>query len=418
MSELKKKLFSLPKHGAWFQFFLAIVLTSVLPVLTLIYVMMREDRQVVFSGFTLYLLIFSVLGLMILGYAILFKYPGNIVRLHRNLLAIVRGEMPESVNLIGVEDDIGAIEKAVNVIIEQLKERIEMAETQKKSLERELYQANRLKSMGVIAAGIVHEINTPVQFVSDNTRYVQKAYGDIFGFVDLAQNMIKECRRDCSKAEALVEMLPVDGGPANMGDLRDEITMALSESMEGLDRIVSIVRAMRDFAHMGKQEKLMADINKIIKSAVTISRSEWKYVAEIEYKLDATIPAVECYPGDVTQVLLNLIINATHAIGEVCKAGPSGTVGKITIASRMKNNQVVITVSDTGGGIPEVVRPRIFEPFFTTKEYGDGTGQGLAISRSIIVNKHGGSLTFETEAGKGTTFIVCLPLKNKEKNIE
>jgi signal transduction histidine kinase len=167
---------------------------------------------------------------------------------------------------------------------------------------------------------------------------------------------------------------------------------------------------MKDFSHPGAGEKTPVDINKAIESTITVTHNEWKYVAELEAHLDKDLPLVPCLPGDFNQVILNIIINAAHAIGNVIDEN-ADRKGTISVSTGRNNGWAEVRIQDTGSGIPEAYQPRIFDPFFTTKEVGRGTGQGLAISRSVIVDKHGGSLNFETTEGKGTTFIIRLPLE-------
>ena len=167
---------------------------------------------------------------------------------------------------------------------------------------------------------------------------------------------------------------------------------------------------MKEFSHPGKNEKTSIDLNKAIESTTTVARNEWKYVADMVTRFDPELPFVPCLPGEFNQVILNMIINATHAIAERGN-GPAGK-GTITISTHAQGQFAEIRISDTGAGIPENIRTKIFDPFFTTKEVGKGTGQGLAISRSVIVDKHGGSIHFETEVGQGTTFIIKLPLSD------
>ncbi|MBM3836151.1 MAG: GHKL domain-containing protein [Verrucomicrobia bacterium] len=168
---------------------------------------------------------------------------------------------------------------------------------------------------------------------------------------------------------------------------------------------------MKDFWHPGTTEKSVVDLNKIIESTITVARNEWNYVAELAADFDPDLPMVPCLPGEMSQVFLNLIVNAAHAIGAAVKDGASSK-GTITVATRRSGDNVEIRISDTGTGIPERIRSRIFEPFFTTKEIGKGTGQGLAIVHAVVVEKHGGSVRFETEIGRGTTFIISLPLSS------
>ncbi|MBI3300896.1 MAG: HAMP domain-containing histidine kinase [Deltaproteobacteria bacterium] len=173
--------------------------------------------------------------------------------------------------------------------------------------------------------------------------------------------------------------------------------------------MTKIVRAMKEFSHPGSEEKVETDLNRAIETTITVARNEWKYVAELATDLDSSLPPVPCLPGEFNQVILNLIINAAHAIAVVVSEG-STSKGTITVSTRHDGDWAEIRVSDTGTGIPEAIRAKIFAPFFTTKEVGKGTGQGLAIAHSVIVDKHKGTIGFETEVGRGTTFIIRLPL--------
>lgn len=171
--------------------------------------------------------------------------------------------------------------------------------------------------------------------------------------------------------------------------------------------MAKIVRAMKEFSHPDSAEKTATDLNRAIESTITVALNEWKYVSDVATEFDDQLPAVVCYPGDINQVVLNLIVNAAHAIKEKVKDGDKG---RITVRTRMLGDDAEISVSDTGGGIPEAIRGRVFDPFFTTKEVGKGTGQGLALAYTVVVKKHGGKIWFETEVGKGTTFFISLPV--------
>lgn len=179
-----------------------------------------------------------------------------------------------------------------------------------------------------------------------------------------------------------------------------------------MEQVTRIVRAMKEFSHPGKGGKALTNINKAIENTITVSRNEWKYVSDVVTEFDPELPLVPCLPGEFNQVILNLIINAAHAVAE--KVGTSAEKGSITVSTLKQDTWAEIRISDTGPGIPEEIQSRVFDPFFTTKEVGKGTGQGLAIARSIIVDKHGGSLAFDTEPGAGTTFIIRMPLGDKE----
>jgi signal transduction histidine kinase len=195
---------------------------------------------------------------------------------------------------------------------------------------------------------------------------------------------------------------------ADLEYLREEIPKAIQQSLEGVERVSKIVGAMKEFSHPGTTEKVAIDINRSIESTITVARNEWKYVAELVTDFDLSMQLIPCLPGEFNQVILNMIINAAHAIAAI-EDNQSGKKGTITVSTRDQGKYAEIRISDTGTGIPESIRPRIFDPFFTTKEVGKGTGQGLAIAHSVIVDKHGGTIRFESEMGKGTTFVITLP---------
>jgi signal transduction histidine kinase len=181
------------------------------------------------------------------------------------------------------------------------------------------------------------------------------------------------------------------------------------QSLEGVQRVSQIVQAMKDFSHPGTKTKVAVDLNRAIQTTVTVARNELKYVADTKVDLDPNLPFVPCLPNEINQVLLNLLINAAHAVNDAVRERGESR-GLITVSTHSVGDAVEIRVSDTGTGIPENVRSRVFEPFFTTKEVGRGTGQGLALAHTAIVKKHGGEIWFETEVGKGTTFFIRLPL--------
>lgn len=194
---------------------------------------------------------------------------------------------------------------------------------------------------------------------------------------------------------------------ADLEYLTEEIGAAVSQTLEGVGRVASIVRAMKEFSHPGSAAKIPTDINAAIKNTVTVATNEWKYVAEVEIDCDPDLPAVPVLPGDFNQVVLNLVVNAAHAIGDV--VGKKGEKGLISIATRAVDDSVEIEVCDTGTGIPEDILLKVFDPFFTTKDVGVGTGQGLAISRSVIVDKHAGSLEARNRPEGGASFTIRVP---------
>lgn len=187
-----------------------------------------------------------------------------------------------------------------------------------------------------------------------------------------------------------------------------EVPRAIDQGLEGASRVAKIVRAMKEFSHPDSADKTATNLNRAIESTITVARSEWKYVAEIATDFDEILPSVVCYPGDINQVVLNLVVNAAHSITEKIRDGEKG---QITVCTRTRGEFAEISITDTGTGIPEAIRTRIFDPFFTTKDVGKGTGQGLAFAHSIVVKKHRGKIWFETEMGRGTTFFIHLPIK-------
>jgi signal transduction histidine kinase len=194
--------------------------------------------------------------------------------------------------------------------------------------------------------------------------------------------------------------------------LVDEIPEAIDQSLEGISRVNKIVLALKEFSHPGAEEKRHSDINRAINTTLNVSRNEWKYIAEVDTDLDKELPLVPCYLNDFNQVILNLIINAVHAIKEKTEKDPK-KIERICITTKLRKEWVGISISDTGVGIPENIQEKIFDPFFTTKEVGMGTGQGLAIVLAIVVKKHGGKIGFESKVGIGTTFKIQLPLSQK-----
>ncbi len=280
--------------------------------------------------------------------------------------------------------------------------------TERKRMETQLLQFQKLESIGQLAAGIAHEINTPMQYVGDNTRFVKDSFAAILRVLKSHEELLA-----AAKNHALTpELLARSAALREEGDLEylcEQIPSALDETLEGVERVSRIVRAMKEFSHPGGKEKTPADLNRAIESTVTVAHNEWKYVADMKLDLAPDLPPVPCFVGEFNQCILNLVVNAAHAISDVVKKNP-GTKGQITVQTRRDGEQVEVRVADTGTGIPETARAKIFEPFFTTKDVGKGTGQGLAIIYGSIVKRHGGTVTFETETGRGTTFIIRLPI--------
>jgi PAS domain S-box-containing protein len=273
-------------------------------------------------------------------------------------------------------------------------------ETRTRRLEMELRLSQKLEAVGRLAAGIAHEINTPIQFTGDNLHFLRTAFKNMQAALEQYRALVTEL--DPAADERCVRLAK----RAKLDYLEREVPRAIDQALEGVERVARIVQGMRNFAHPDAKERSFADLNQNLEATLNVARNEYKYVADVVTDF-GELPAVHCFAGDLNQVFLNLIVNAAHAIRDV--VGDTGDRGCIRVRTRAERGAVVVSFGDTGTGIPEEVHPRIFEPFFTTKEVGRGTGQGLAIARSIV-ERHGGRIWFETELGVGTTFFIELPL--------
>jgi signal transduction histidine kinase len=273
-------------------------------------------------------------------------------------------------------------------------------------VETDLRQAHKLESVGRLASGVAHEINTPVQFVSDSVHFLRDATADLMGVIAALQQ-VQRSVVDGQPSRDAADRAARAADDADLEYLVENVPKAIDRSLDGLGRVATIVRSMKEFAHPDAVEMTAVDLNRAIESTLTIARTEYKYVAEVETDF-GDLPPVPCHVGDINQAVLNIVVNAAHAIADV--VGASGGRGRIAIRTRHEGETVLVAITDTGGGIPEEIRDRIFDPFFTTKEVGRGTGQGLAIARSVVVDKHQGELSIETAMGRGTTFFLRLPL--------
>jgi PAS domain S-box-containing protein len=278
--------------------------------------------------------------------------------------------------------------------------------TAQREIESQLHQAQKMEAIGQLAAGIAHEINTPTQFVSDSIFFLRDAFTSMLEVLAVQRRALSITSNTPSSQSVLAEVQAAEE-KADVDYVTTNAPQAFESSLDGLKRIGSIVRAMKEFSHPDNNEMALADLNAAIANTLTIARNEYKYVADVETDF-AELPPIRCHIGALNQVFLNLLVNAAHAIGDAPeKLGKRGT---IRVRTRLEPEHVRIEIEDTGSGIPEAVRGRIFEPFFTTKEVGKGTGQGLTLAHGIVVKRHKGTLTFESEEGKGTTFFVRLPL--------
>jgi signal transduction histidine kinase len=301
----------------------------------------------------------------------------------------------------GAQDALTAAELNPTLLRRALRYAIE-----RKQAEEQIALSRKMESIGQLAAGIAHEINTPVQYIGDSVHFLRDCYRDLLRLLEtyhaLRQSVSQGhgdpiLARQCEEIEQ----------EADLDFLRAEVPRAFQRTFDGVERVTHVVRAMKEFSYPNRKEKVAAHLNQAIQDALTVARNEYKYVADVKTDC-AELPPVYCHIGDINQVLLNLIVNAAHAISQV--VGETGSRGLIRVTTRREGDQVAVSISDNGCGIPQDLRARIFDPFFTTKRFGKGTGQGLAIAHAIIVDKHGGSLNLESEPGRGSTFVIRLPI--------
>lgn len=306
----------------------------------------------------------------------------------QNILSGLNGEKIKielSVSKFKIDENV-----FYTIIIRDVRERERM--------QAQLLQSQKMDSIGILASGIAHEINTPIQYVSNYCLFLQDAYKDILKYLELTQDL------DLEQKKRLYDEMDLDF-------INTEIPVALDGSLEGLQKVSDIVKSMKIMAHPSKAKKIDYDVNSLIKEAVLLSENEWKKYAIVELLLDDEIPEIYCFPGFLSQTFINIIINASHAIEAQIKKQKIETNGKITITSKLKGQEINIKFIDTGTGINDKIRTKIFDPFFTTKDIGVGTGQGLALSHDFIVNKHNGSINFTSNSDLGCTFVITLPIQ-------
>lgn len=252
----------------------------------------------------------------------------------------------------------------------------------------ELRQLKKLSALGTLAAGIAHEINTPIQFVGDNLVFLKDVFTSL--------NSLQQSTEAADKEE--------------LSWLMEEVPNAINQAMDGVARVATIVGAMKSFSYLDRKEMQFADLEEAIRTTSVVARNEYKYVAELKLEFGGISP-VRCFVGDFQQVILNMIVNAAHAIEDA----RGETLGVIRIVTSEESGWVTVAISDSGCGIPDDIRARIFDPFFTTKAMGRGTGQGLALALAVIVDGHNGKVDIESTVGQGTTFFIRLPVSEQAK---
>lgn len=295
---------------------------------------------------------------------------------------LIRDDQGNPARLVGTHVDMSSHKKTERLLRDKYEE-LELVNSKLKEAQAQLIQSEKMVSIGQLTAGIAHEINNPIGFVKSNFNTIKTYVNDLIKILDDNKQDI----RNWSELEDDYSFLIED-----FNDIFDE-------TQDGMERVIQIVKDLKDFAHPEETEWQFADIEKGIDSTLNIVNNEIKYKAKV-VKEYGHIPELQCMPSQLNQVFMNILVNAAHAIPEQ---------GTITIRTGVEEPYAWIEIEDNGSGIPEALRERIFEPFFTTKELGKGTGLGLAISYKII-KKHHGSIKVHSEAGKGTRFKIMLPL--------
>lgn len=309
---------------------------------------------------------------------------------------------------IALEDVVSRKTRELERERQQLRDALE----ELKRTQDRLLQSQKMEAIGQLAAGVAHEINTPVQYVSDNVTFLRSAFDTLVNLVDRSLRLLTQiCDSGSLPEPQLADIADFERAisRARLDYLRRNIPDAFDESQEGLQRVSTIVSAMKRFAHPSARDMEPVNLADLISTASIVARNEWKYVADLDIEFEPSMPLVPCLRDEISQVVLNLLVNAAHAISDVVFQQP-GSKGHIKVSTHLIEDYAEIRISDTGDGIPESIQRSVFDPFFTTKPVGKGSGQGLSMAYATVVDKHRGRIFFETRQGKGTTFVVQLPL--------
>jgi two-component system, NtrC family, sensor kinase len=277
-----------------------------------------------------------------------------------------------------------------------------------RALEHELQQAQQLAAIGQLAAGVAHEINTPMQYIGDNTSFLHVTVKRLLDLASSFERLVQNCRTGTPSPSDL-DRYEQELHKSRLAFLREQAPLAIEQSTSGIDQVRSIVQALKEFSHPGSDQAEAMDVNHLVLTATTVTRNAWRYHTELALELCENLPLVQGYAQAFGQVLINLIVNAADAIESRAAGVPSGYAGRLVIRSRALRDVVELEVEDNGAGIPDAIRHKVMEPFFTTKGVGKGTGQGLALAYSTIVEQHSGKFSFSSEVGRGTTFFIQIP---------
>lgn len=335
-------------------------------------------------------------------------HPAERARVSTLLLQIRRHErrsFREEVRVLGQDGTVETVSITATAITDATSEHLgsllildEL--TSRRRQEVETRHDQKLEAIGRLASGVAHEVNTPIQFIGDNLNFLSDAFSNVVGLLDAYRSLSRSDQP--TPWQQRLELLQDAEAVADLDFFLDEVPEAITQALEGVERVAAIVRALKAFGHPDGDTPRPADLNEIVSNTLTIARNETKYVAEVTFT-PGDLPPIACFAGDLGQVVLNLVVNAAHAISD---AGRSH--GEITVSTGSGPAAVWLEVADNGAGISREIQEHVFEPFFTTKEIGRGTGQGLALARALV-DRHGGSIRFESEPGEGTMFHIELP---------
>ncbi len=390
MGKTIQRAASIVSRGARYHFGIGVVLVCIIPLLTMTYLMFSEGWEGYLRDRGELVLVLFMFGSAALGISMLRKYPASIVALRRHLEGMVRGELPDRVSLKEPEDDISAIERCMNTVVGDLKQRVALMRRENERLERELQQVEKLKAIGIMAASVAQEISTPVQVVRDNIEFLGRATRDL-GEIAKAAGQVLAAEPDPARAQQLREALRLD----DLTYVARESVGAIADSRKGLEGVAAVMQSMKAFSHAADESRSLVDLNTAVTTAVTVTRDRWRYVADVALDLDPALPGVPGVWADISQVLIQLILSAATQVSRSVDNGRAGK-GFIRLASRQEGEWARVTLSHSGA------------------LEAAGESGGLGVIQSLIVKKHAGSFSAEPAPGGASTYVIRLPIEAVE----